>query len=684
VTPINRRGCMTLVAATALASSPLAASAQVSPRRLRMLLNTTYSGPQAWLLLARDNGHLAREGLEIDFTTGAGAYTAAPRMVEGSYDLAYGDVNSLIEVAARQPQAAPVGVYMLFNASPSTIAVRADGPIRTPKDLEGRTIVGHSSDVALHTFGAFCSATGVDRSRVRVQTSLAGMRSMAEQVLRSDDVHGMFGYVSTIVGATASAGPAVLAQLRFLKYAEFVPDLYGSVLMASRRLLRDEPDTVARVVRAFNRGLADMLREPLSGIEAVARQASGIDRDAERQRLQATLDIEMGHADGRTLGIGDVDDARLARAIDLIARSNDLPRVPALRDVFVRDHLPPPVERVRTVDVALPALAQAVTRQRRLRLLLNTSLSGPVAFFLFAQDRGYLRDEGLEITLAAGGGAAAIVPQVVHGAYDIGYGDISALIERIARGERNQGPVAIYTTFNVVPFTIAVAADGPIRAAKDLEGRRIVGHAGDAALLTFDLYARAAGIDINKVAVVRSMQGMGAQVADMLGGSGADAVFGFVNTLIASAAPLGIDGRKSLRFLNFAEHLPDMYGNTLFVTRELYLADPAALRGMVRAFNRALADTVKDPDAAIDALARHAPGADRAVNHARLVGTLRGEMAHPEGGRIGIGDMDHARLARLIVLIVETKKLPRLPAPGEVFDRSFLPPEAQRIRSLAR
>ena len=330
----------------------------------------------------------------------------------------------------------------------------------------------------------------------------------------------------------------------------------------------------------------------------------------------------------------------------------------------------------------LPLSARA--QARRLRLLLNTSLSGPVAFFLLAQDRGYLGDEGLDVVLSSGGGAAVIVPQVKHGTYDAGYGDISALIERIARGERDQGPVAIYTTFNTVPFTIAVAANGPIKTAKHLEGRRIIGHAGDAALLTFDLYARAAGIDIGKVDVVRSAQGMGAQVADMLGGNGADAVFGFVNTIIASAAPLGIDGRQALRFLEFAEHLPDMYGNTLFVTRELYRDDPAALRGMVRAFNRALADTAKDPDAAIDALVRHAPGADRAVNRTRLVGTLKAEMAHAEGARIGIGDMDDARLARLIALIVDTKKLPRLPALREVFDRSFLPPETQRIRSLAR
>lgn len=663
-----------------------------------MLLNTGYSGPQGWLLLARDNGHLAREGVEIDFTPGAGAYTAAPRMVDGGFDLAYGDVNSLVEVVARRPERAPVGVFMLFNASPSTIAVRADGPVRQPKDLEDRTVVGHASDVALRTFGAFCEAAGVDRRRVRVQEAYDGMRGMVEAMLRADEVHGVFGYVSTIVGAMAPFDRAIQSRLRFLRYADVVPDLYGSVLMASRALREQEPALVARIVRAFNHGLADLLRDPDAGIAAVARQSPGIDRVAERQRLQATLELEMAHPEGRTLGIGDVDPARLGRAIALVARTNTLPRTPALHEVMVRDFLPAAPARVRTVAASaapvvpaasIASIAAAVPSSgavrpppRPLRLLLNTSLSGPVAFFLLAQDRGYLRAAGLDVALTPGGGAAVIVPQVRHGAFDLGYGDVSALIERIARGEPDQGPVAIYTTFNTVPFTIAVAADGPIRTAADLVGRRVIGHPNDAALLTFDLYARAAGIDAAKVAVERSGQGMGEQVADMLAGRGADAVFGFVNTIVASAAPLGIDGHRSLRFLNFADHLPDMYGNALFATRELYRDAPATLRDLVPALNRALADTVAEPDAAIDALLRRSPGADRAINRTRLLGTLRGEMAHPEGARLGIGDMDDGRLARLIALIVETKRLPRRPAVREVFDRTFLPPDGERIRSL--
>jgi NitT/TauT family transport system substrate-binding protein len=344
-TILTRRSVLRRIAGACCVAAPVA-RAQPSGRPLRMLLNTGYSGPQAWLLLAQANGHLAREGVELDLTPGAGAYTAAPRMIDGGFDLAYGDVNSLVEEVARRPAAAPQGVFMLMQASPCAIAVRADAPVRGPRDLEGLALTGHATDVALRTFGALCLHNGVDRSRVRVTSSMSGMQGLLEAVL-ADEVQGAFGYVSTFSGAVASARPALLQKVRFLEYAQWVPSLHGSVLMASPRLRRDNPQLLTRLVRALNRGVADMLRDPDAGIEAVARVAPGADREAEKLRLLTTLRIEMNHADARTLGIGDVDATRLARSITLMAAANGLPRVPSVDEVFVRDHLPPASERVK-------------------------------------------------------------------------------------------------------------------------------------------------------------------------------------------------------------------------------------------------------------------------------------------------------------------------------------------------
>lgn len=344
----TRRHWLAALAAGALLA-PLPSRAQQPRVRLRMLLNTGFSSPQAWLWLAQARGYLAEEGIALDLTPGGGAYTAAPRLADGGFDLAYGDVNALIEVCARRPEAAPRGVYMMFNASPSCVLVAADGPIRQPAQLVGQRLIGHDSDVALRTFGALCRHQGLDPRAMRVESAWAGMAGMAEAVL-AGQAAGAFGYVSTFTGALVAADPALLQRVRFLRFADWVPDLYGSVVMASQRLLAEQPELVARLLRAFHRGVVDMLRDPAAGLGAVALAVPGLGLDAERARLQATLALEMNGAlpaGVRHPGLGDVDPARLSRSIALMVQGSGLPRTPAANEIFTSAFLPPASVRVR-------------------------------------------------------------------------------------------------------------------------------------------------------------------------------------------------------------------------------------------------------------------------------------------------------------------------------------------------
>jgi len=344
---LSRRSVLAAAAGLGCLSVGPKAATQGNGTRVRLLLNTSFSGPQAWFLLADDLGYFRREGIELEMTPGSGAYTAAPRVAAGSFDFGYGDINALIEVAARDPERAPVAVFVAFNASPSTVAVDADGPVKVPKDLEGRMVIGHDSDVALRTFGAFCKTNGVDRDRVRIGSG-GGMAGMIEQMLGSSEVHGVFGYVSTLEAAIAAAKPELARRVRYLKYAELVPDLYGSALFAARRMIKDDPGTVRGMVSAFNRGLVALIRDINAGLDAVLKRSLA-NRAVEALRLKTTLEIEMAHAEGKRLGIGDVDDARFSRGLALIAETNRLPRTPSARDVFMRDFLPPLSERVTSL-----------------------------------------------------------------------------------------------------------------------------------------------------------------------------------------------------------------------------------------------------------------------------------------------------------------------------------------------
>jgi NitT/TauT family transport system substrate-binding protein len=158
-------------------------------------------------------------------------------------------------------------------------------------------------------------------------------------------------------------------------------------------------------------------------------------------------------------------------------------------------------------------------------------------------------------------------------------------------------------------------------------------------------------------------------------------VFGYVTTATAHAAAGGIDlGR--IRFIRYADHLPDFYGHALMVSRRLAREEPGFVTELVRAVNLGLRDTVRDPAAGIGAVARRDPSINRDIERGRLMGTFAGEMSHPEATRIGIGAVDPDRLARGIALHAETKRLARTPALGEVFNPAFLPPRRERVTAV--
>jgi NitT/TauT family transport system substrate-binding protein len=343
---------------------------------------------------------------------------------------------------------------------------------------------------------------------------------------------------------------------------------------------------------------------------------------------------------------------------------------------------------------------------RALRMQLNTFYSGPQAWFFLAEARGYLRDEGLAIDFTEGDTAANTIPKMAAnasaGGFDVGYGDINALIEHVAAGRPGAplataplaiAPLAIFASYNASPYTIAVPLrttnTATIYGPMQLAGKRLVAHPNDAALNLFPEFCAKTGLDPTSVTIEQSSAPHSELVPAMLAGQW-DGLFGFVNTLLAASLDAGLaKPHDHLRFIEYHDHLPELYGMALMVNRTLAAREPQTVQALLRALNRGLVDTVADPQAAIDALVAYSdripgrPAMNIASNLRRLQGTLALEMGRAEGAVLGIGDLDDARFAAGIDLIVDTKNYPHRPKPAELFSRAFLPPLADRVRNLA-
>ena len=314
---------------------------------LSMQLNTFYSGPQAWFFLADERGYLRDEGLALAFTESNTAANTIPKMAGGGFDVGYGDINALIEHAAAAKPKAPLAVFSSYSASPYTLAVAASSHLRTPQQLTGKRLVAHPNDAALNLFAEFCGKTGLDARSVSIEISAAPHSELVPQLL-GDRWDAMFGFVNTLVAATLDAA-LMPADLRFIQYHDHVPELYGMAIIVTRKLVAESPETVQRLLRALNRGLVDTVADPEAAIDALIKRNPNSARASNLRRLQGTLALDMGRAEGAMLGIGDLDDARLQRGIDLIVNTKGFAHRPIVQELFSRNFLPPLDQRVRSL-----------------------------------------------------------------------------------------------------------------------------------------------------------------------------------------------------------------------------------------------------------------------------------------------------------------------------------------------
>ena len=343
--PLTRRDWLRLsTASIAAAGWPLRAQT----RPVKLLLNSGFSGANAFFPLAEEKGYFKEAGIDVTFTAGRGAYTAASRMMAEGFDVGYGDVNALIETVSSEPLRSPVAVYMMFNSTPSVLVVKNGGPVELPYDLVGRTLVGHASDVALNTFPIFAGHARIDPDEMTIATSEATMGAMLKDLVagKSDAV---FGYHSTVRAAAAAEKIDVEKELKFFRYQDLLDDCYGSAIMVSRSFLSESPDVVRGLLRAVTLGLRDAILQPEGAMDALTRRDPKSDRAIERARLQDTLDGEMAHPEGQRIGIGDFDEGRLATNIVQMVEARKLQRVPGIFEIFNRDFLPPINERITSL-----------------------------------------------------------------------------------------------------------------------------------------------------------------------------------------------------------------------------------------------------------------------------------------------------------------------------------------------
>jgi NitT/TauT family transport system substrate-binding protein len=158
-----------------------------------------------------------------------------------------------------------------------------------------------------------------------------------------------------------------------------------------------------------------------------------------------------------------------------------------------------------------------------------------------------------------------------------------------------------------------------------------------------------------------------------------DAIAIFTATSYMNLVSLKLDPDKDFRWLYYADYGADLYSNVIIASQKLIKEKPEAVKGLVRAINRSVKEVMADPDAAIEILMKKEPLLKKDIEKRRLIYVYKTLIDTPEAHEIGLGDVSDTRMAASAATIAESFQLPTVPKVTDVFNRSFLPPKAERM-----
>ena len=320
-----------------LAACAVVAQAE-PPVRIRLSLDWHFQGQTAFVEKARRKGYFAQEGLEVSIDAGNGAVGAIQRVVSGAYDAAIGDMTALIELGARLPDAPPAkAVYALYDALPFAFMTLKGSGITSIRDLSGRRVIDTAGGSGPTILGQVARYEGADADAVRWVMVAPPMHAQAFASRAGDAVYG-FVTIRLELEALGIAPDDIIA----LPIPRSAADYYGNALIVSSRLIRDHPEAVRGLVRAFNQAFREAMASPEESLSYLAQRDPLIDPKLELRRLK-TLRPYMVTDESRLTGLGHFDRHRIERQIDQVLAAREKPpaRRPAFGQIVDARFLPP-------------------------------------------------------------------------------------------------------------------------------------------------------------------------------------------------------------------------------------------------------------------------------------------------------------------------------------------------------
>jgi len=292
----------------------------------------TWKGEYAPLVYADEKGLFAKQGLDVTFKEGKGSQVTYSSLGDGPNTFVIGPSGTAAQAASTGVPVTNVATFI--PVTPSVLVAKNGTQLKTPKDLEGKTVGLRSGADASLFFSSFLKTNNVDASKVKV-SSLDGSAANAAFLSGQVQVVDVFSNneLPTLTAKLDGKAPNTLA------FSDFGFTILGQGVSVSNAFLKSSPDIIKKFLIAETAGIEAAKKNPVDAAKVLKSRHSAAlpDESIVEQQVKATLDAmvpESGHP------LGYVSAPAWDKMLDLFQQTGQIKNRLSTATYYTNDLLP--------------------------------------------------------------------------------------------------------------------------------------------------------------------------------------------------------------------------------------------------------------------------------------------------------------------------------------------------------